>query len=46
MTDEHISFFINLCKKEGRGDSDHKELKDVFTADVAQKVLKALKNRN
>ena len=45
MTDEHISFFINLCKKEGRGDSDHKELKDVFTDDVAQKVLKALKNR-
>lgn len=45
MTDEHISFFINLCKKEGRGESDHQELKNVFTEDVAQKVLKALKNK-
>ena len=42
MTDEHINFFINLCRKEGRGESEHKELKDLFTEDIANKVKREL----
>ena len=44
MTDEHINYFINLCKKEGRGESDkHKELKDLFTEETAKSIQNELK---
>lgn len=42
-TEEHIKYFINLCKKEGRGESKHKELKGLFTESIAQKILTELK---
>lgn len=36
---EHIRFFINLCKKEGRGESPKPtSLLDVFTIQIAEKI--------
>ena len=36
---EHIRFFINLCKKEGRGDSPNKtSLFNVFTIQMAEQI--------
>lgn len=40
---EHIRFFINLCKKEGRGDSSKKtSLYSVFTTQLANQIEKEL----
>lgn len=40
---EHIRFFINLCKKEGRGDSPMKtSLFEVFTVQLAEQIEKEL----
>ena len=40
---EHIKFFINLCKKEGRGESNQPSpLAYFFTEDIAKQVEKEL----
>ena len=40
---EHIRFFINLCKKEGRGDSQKStSLFNVFTTQLAEQVEREL----
>ena len=40
---EHIRFFINLCKKEGRGDSQTQtSLFNVFTTQLAEQVEREL----
>lgn len=40
---EHIRFFINLCKKEGRGDSPKRtSLYNVFTTQLAEQIEKEL----
>lgn len=40
---EHIRFFINLCKKEGRGDSlKPTSLFNVFTTQLAEQVEREL----
>lgn len=40
---EHIRFFINLCKKEGRGDSQKQtSLFNVFTIQLAEQIEKEL----
>ena len=40
---EHIRFFINLCKKEGRGDSQKPtSLFNVFTTQLAEQVEREL----
>ena len=42
---EHIKYFVNLCKKEGRGDSSQKtSLYNVFTAQLAEQIEKELLN--
>ena len=42
--EEHISFFINLSKKEGRGESSgrSKVLKGLFVGDLAEQFKKEL----
>lgn len=39
---DHVKYFINLCKKEGRGESKQTVLKGYFTIDLAQKVQQEL----
>ena len=34
---EHLKFFINLCKKESRGEKWNKELINSFNDDIAQR---------
>ena len=45
--DEFIKYFINLCKKEGRGESfsNYQALKGYFTQEVADLYEKELRNR-
>lgn len=40
---EHIGFFINLSKKEGRGELKTKVLKGIFTSELAEQFEKELK---
>lgn len=44
---EQIKFFINLCKKEGRGESKtgNKELIGYFTSDIAEMFEKEIKEK-
>lgn len=42
--EEHIRFFINLSKKEGRGDSRAQVLKGIFVGDLAEQFEKELKS--
>ena len=47
MSDEHIQHFINLCKKEQRGDLFHKDLLENFsdeTATMIENKLKSIRN--
>lgn len=45
--DEFIKYFINLCKKEGRGESSlgHQALKGYFTQDIADQFEGELKRK-
>jgi len=43
--EKHISYFINLCKKEGRGDSQEKTLKNIFSKETAILVEKELRSK-
>ena len=36
----YVNYFINLCKKEGKGQGRHRELQGVFTEDLANAFLK------
>ena len=42
--EEHISFFINLSKKEGRGELKTKVLTGLFVGDLAEQFEKELKS--
>ena len=43
MSSEHIDYFLNLCLKEGRGESKKQELKGIFTDDLSKKIKEELK---
>lgn len=43
MSKEHIRYFINLCKKEGRGGTNNRKLKGIFTDELANKVEEELR---
>ena len=47
MSNEHINFFINLCKKEGRGEGKNKDshfLEGLFDESLARQIYEELKN--
>ena len=47
MSDDHINFFVNLCKKEGRGEGKHNDshfLKGLFDETLARQIYEELKN--
>lgn len=43
--ENHINHFINLCKKEGRGELREKALKNIFSEEMASAIEKELRNK-